>query len=149
MNTDDTITVLSAYRGALCDYDVKSHYNAIIPRSGRTKLDGELITAMEKKQCYHIQLFLRPLFSITEDELRELSALFGSDSINKIEVSLNQKWIGVYFGVVANSDSPILCSFSLSRNENLAIKTINRLRSMGFCLDPELIEKGLVTFTKP
>jgi len=137
---EEIITLISAYRGNWCNYEVNTNLTHL-PRVGKARLKGELIVAMEKGQCLHLKLHLREPWDIQLSELCTLGDKLKWEYIT--EYSKHLKRLKVLGG--ASIDFRSDGTFWIDTN---TADVLNYLRQMGFCMDPILKEKGLVTYTK-
>jgi len=133
------IPIIAAYWGAECSYEDDWRH------SQHDRLDSYELEAIQHGKLLSFKLHLRPLWSITEEELRELGEVLGLDGI---EVRIDLR---------GYESTKILKERGYSKNEiciyddeNLTIHSaqapqlINHLRAKGFCIDQELVDAGLV-----
>jgi hypothetical protein len=129
----ELIPIIAAYWGCECSY---------YPDRVASLDDVEL---GDLTRLANFKLHLRPLFSITEDELKELGKVLDLD---RIEVRIN---LGTYCETkvvkeLSYSDDAFLVDnygYYKITTSNPAL-AINYLRSKGFCLDQCLIDAELI-----
>lgn len=141
--TKEQIKIIASYWGAECT--IKFHFNGSV--WGR-KVDGEILESLSRIKTdgeTDFRLILRPLWSITNDELKELAKVIGIDEyeIETIVVDdTNDHWLEFDYKSLFQADND--CIFQVDANEDFFIHNsfivpvINFLRSKGFCVDEEI-----------
>lgn len=152
----ELLPIIAAYWGAECSYN--HQYLAENYKIVNAKVGYKLLGRIEIGTVTDLKLHLRPLWSITEEELRELGGFVRNANPSELSVRLftHQKVLDANFKYNDNR----LQTFQLIRidqgfpetMDNLWIvegyyhhpQIINHLRKSGFCLDQSLIDAGLV-----
>lgn len=148
--TKEQIKIIASYWGAECRYEVPENLgefgneNALTKwKTERRMLDGVVLLRLEWRRNF--RLILRPLWSITEDELKELAKAIGIDEY-KIETIVvddtNDHWLEFDYKSLFQADNDGI--FQVDANEDFFIHNsfivpvINFLRAKGFCVDEEI-----------
>jgi len=132
--TTNLLPIIATYWGNECSYT-----SQIIFTDSQKKLGGyELGNIYELD---NFKLHLRPLWEITEEELKEIGKLLNLEKFRE-KIASKVVWSDEFdrsFTIYADDD------FEFNNiSSNGMVKTINHLRSKGFCLDRSLINAGLV-----
>lgn len=145
--TKDLIPIIAAYLNQKCSYKTLT-----LDCSDGTLFDGWEISNISHLQNF--KLHLRPLWSITEAELRELFDEFHkAGNACQIRVTETEKACyytkyrdGYYSPYYIFRTGPILelIDITSSLQTTQQVELINHLRSKGFCVDQCLIDAGLV-----
>lgn len=144
----EQIAIIASYWDVECKYEVAVHLDP--KRYIREKIYSEGLGTvncytLKSFDRYHsFKLILRPLWSITEKELRALSEVLGLkdmevfllDSVKVIQLNGS-----VGSAVIIHEDSSL---FFYKDDYEDWVKVINHLRQKGFCVDSQLVEWGLV-----
>lgn len=130
------IPIIAAYWGAECSW--------ISPYGHRNTVKGTVnhFTMPFVDKAYNFKLHLRPLWSITEQELRELAIHLKTGYV-KVVVTQTEKRLdkNIYDNVFYVDNDGY---FNINLSAKVTIQAINHLRAKGFCLDQELVDAGLV-----
>jgi len=140
------IKIAAYYFGVECSYTLLAGRPTEINKSN---LNGVHLERMSFAFYRNFKLHLRPLWSITEEELRELGEVLGLKDVDinlngidefwrvlpakQIFTNINEDYFTVY------EDN----TFDLGFGKDYT-KIINHLRAKGFCVDQELVDAGLV-----
>lgn len=137
--------ILAAYWGAECKYDT--------PRGRLNVIFNHYTVHLFSQENINAKLHLRPLWSITEDELRKLGGLlYGelylieyNDKVKSIAQVLEEEegdiidWHEMDIMQITNA-----LFFTECANTDEIVRITNYLRANGFCVDQELVDAGLV-----
>lgn len=137
----DLIPIIAAYWGCECSYD-----------DSETILEDYELG--ELPRLTNFKLHLRPLWSITEEELRELFEEFHKAG-NACQIRVTETEKACFFSKWSNGysspyyifrTSPIqgLIDITSSLQTTQQVDLVNYLRSKGFCVDQSLVDNNLV-----
>ena len=136
--------ILAAYWGAECKYDT--------PRGRLNVIFNHYTVHLFSQENINAKLCLRPLWSITEEELRELFAMFNKLQLCTVNVTAEKACYfskyreGSYypFYIFRAGLIPEMIDINSSMQTTQQVALINHLRAKGFCVDQELIDANLV-----
>lgn len=132
------IPIIAAYWGCECSYQT-------IGILLTPKIDWPELKHINTNINFKIQL--RPLWSITEDELLEIGKI---SDVERVTVNIVLGGNDAHKSVLEGSYSYGEPVFKVDNENNMTIKSyypakiINYLRSKSFCVDQELIDNDLV-----
>lgn len=130
----ELISIVAAYWGAKCSWTS--------PYGFREQKKGTVshFTMPFADTTYHFKLHLRPLWSITEEELRELGEVLGLKEYNETLITKSIGFANILFFQIWDDNKFMFAGISGEQSTN----AINHLRANGFCVDQELVDAGLV-----
>lgn len=145
--TKEQIKIIASYWGAECRYEVLVISDPLNDFTNTTsqewKLKRDILNGFKLHRIglfRNFRLILRPLWSITKDELRELVAHLGGISPSAV-IGEAIRWvsfrnlIGKHEMICIHPDNSVIFMEPISSTYT---KTINFLRSKGFCVDEEI-----------
>ena len=138
----ELMPVIAAYWGCECSYQ-----DMDMTEKNIRVLQGSQLYFLRRGMGYNLKLHLRPLWSITEDELLEIGKIA---EVERVTVNIVLGGYDAHKSVIEGSCSYGEPVFKVDNEDNItinsyrAVQIINYLRSKSFCVDQELIDNDLV-----